>query len=188
MKLFLTARIPDATRVLLVESGSRAVLELALARMAAIFPQASFDLCTCFPGLPASQAVQQVWRVTEAPGLLSKLGLAFRIARTRPPIAALVFSGEPIMFNWKLILLLLLPSKILVVNEHGDFFWLDAANLTVLRQFLGVRWGVSGEELVRGFSRLVCFPFVFVFLLVGTGWTYLKRWVRLLAWRFGSSP
>ena len=188
MKLFLTARIPEATRVLLVESGSRAVLERALVRMRLIFPHARFELCTCFHGWPTAQPIERVWRVTEAPGFFSKCGLALRIARSRPPIAALLFSGEPIMFNWKLALLLLLPSKLLVVNEHGDFFWLDRANLAVLRQFLGARWGVSGEELVRSLCRSVSFPFVFLFLLLGAAVAYLKRWLRLLMWRVRSSP
>ncbi len=130
MRFFLTGRIPEPTRILLVESGSRAMLERAVARMRPIFPHTRFELCTCFPGLPAVEAVDRVWRVTDARGLSSKLALLFRIVRSRPPIAALLFSGEPILFNWKLALLLLLPSKLLVVNEHGDFFWLDRVNLT----------------------------------------------------------
>src|SRR5262245_52795247 len=123
MRWFLTGRIPEPTRILLVESGSRLVLERAAAGMQRAFPQARLGLCTCFPGLP-TPAPARVWRVTDARSVGAKLGMAWHMARSRPPVAALLFSGEPIMFNWKILLLFLLPSKIIIVNENGDFFWL----------------------------------------------------------------
>ena len=187
MKLFLTGRIPEVTRILLVESGSREVMQRGLVSLFRVFPEAQFDLCTCFPGLPAvgppTPPIARVWRVTEAQSLASKLGLVFHIARTRPPVAALLFSGEPIMLKWKLLLLLLLPSKMLVVNEHGDFFWLDRTHMSTVRQFLGARWGVNGDDLVRGMCRRAAFPFVFLFLLIAGMVTYTMRWLRLLVMR-----
>ena len=92
------------------------------------------------------------------------------------------------MLKWKLVLLLLLPSKMLVVNENGDFFWLDRTNMSTVRQFLGSRWGVNGDDLVRGICRWAAFPFVFLFLLVTGMLTYAWRWLRLLAMRFLAIP
>ena len=184
MKFFLTGRAPAADRILLVESGSRHVLERAIAGMERGFPGAHLELCTCFPGLPAAATpFDRVWRVTEAPSLGAKLRMACEIAGTRPPIAALLVSGEPIMFNWKAVLLFLLPSKILLVNENGDFFWLDRPNLGTLRQFLGARLGMNGEGMLRGVCRFVAFPFVFVFLLLFAAASYSLRWSRLLWWK-----
>ena len=141
------------------------MLERAVAGMERGFPGVAFDLCTCFPGLPATSTVMsRVWRVTDAPSPGAKLRMAREIAATNPPIAALLFSGDPVMFNWKMILLALLPSKILLVNENGDFFWLDRPNLPTLRQFLGARLGMNGEGMLRGLTRVLTFPFVFLFL------------------------
>src|SRR5712672_1807681 len=133
MKYFFSGAGPAATRILLVESGSRRVMERAIAGMERGFPGASLELCTCYPGTPAaSAAFGKVWRVTDAPSFGAKWKMARTIAASQPPIAALLFSGEPVMFNWKMILLFLLPSKILLVNENGDFFWLDRPNIHTL--------------------------------------------------------
>jgi hypothetical protein len=185
MKFFLTGRGPAADRILLVESGSRHVLERAIAGMTRGFPGARLELCTCFPGLPASASdFERVWRVTDAPSLGAKWRMARAIAASRPPVAAMLFSGEPILFNWKAALLVLLPSKILLINENGDFFWLDRTNLATLRQFVGARLGMNGEGMLRGVCRVVAFPFVLVFLLIAGAATYIMRWARLLYWKW----
>lgn len=182
MRYFLRGRIPDAQRVLLVESGSRWVLEKAYARMRSIFPGARFDLCTCFSGEPAPGGFENVYRVTDAPGTVAKVKMLLAMRRSRAPIAALVFSREPILLPWKLALMALLPAKLLVVNENGDFFWLDWRNRTVLKQFMGSRMGVDGLELLRTVSRVLVFPLVFVFLALGALAAYSRRWLRLLGW------
>ena len=183
MKWFLSGGSPEPTRILLVESGSRHLLERAVGEMKHHFPKAHFDLCTCFPGVIQAVPVEQVWRVNDARSLGSKLSLARTVVRTKPPIAALLFSGEPVMFNWKMLLLAALPSKIIVINEHGDFFWLDRKNLRVLRSFVGARLGVGGDAFLRTISQVLVFPFVFLFLVFYTLVTYLARWTRLLLWK-----
>jgi hypothetical protein len=188
VKYFLSGSSPAATRILLVESGSRRVLERAIAGVERGFPGVTLELCTCYPGVPAAAtAFQKVWRVTDAPSYGPKWRMAREIAATRPPIAALLFSGEPVMFTWKMLLLVLLPSKILLVNENGDFFWLDRSNLSTLRQFLGARLGMNGEGLLRGLCRVVMFPLVFLFLLLFAGIGYVVRWSRLLYWKLTGS-
>ena len=188
MRHFLSGSSPAASRILLVESGSRRVLELAIAGVERGFPGVALELCTCYPGLPvASTAFGKVWRVTDAPSYGPKLRMAREIAATQPPIAALMFTGEPIMFTWKMLLLVLLPSKILLVNENGDFFWLDRPNLSTLRQFLGARLGMNGEGLLRGLCRVVMFPLIFLFLLLSAGISYAMRWSRLLYWKLTDS-
>jgi len=184
MRFFFRRRIPPVNRVLLVESGSRWILEKAHERMRSIFPQARYDLCTCFPGEPAPGGFDHVFRVTEARGSLSRLKMALAMRRLRPAAAALLFTGEPIMLPWKLLLMLLLPSKVLVVNENADFFWLDWGNRAIARQFLVVRAGVNGAEFLRAACRLLLLPLVFVFLAVNALFAYAVRWARLLSWRF----
>ncbi len=157
-------------------------MEKAYARMRSIFPQARFDLCTCFPGLPADGSFDTVFRVTDAGDALSKGRMVLAMRHARPSIAALVFSGEAILLPWKLLLMLLLPSKLLVVNENGDFFWLDWSNRAVLREFLRVRFGVDGLELLRACYRALILPLSVLFLAVLALFSYLGRWTRLLYW------
>ena len=184
MRYFLRRRVPEVGRILLVESGGRAVMEKACQRMTAMFPGARFELCTCYPGAPASSAPDRVFRATDAPGFFAKLKMLRAIRRARPPVAALLFTGEPILFWWKLAILVLAPAKILVVNEHGDFFWLDWGNRAVVRQFMLARAGVNGAEILRRACRILVFPFVFLFLGLYALCAYLVRWTRLLAWKF----
>jgi len=189
MRWFLSGRSPDPARILLVESGSRHLMERAVAAMSRHFPTARFDLCTCFPGVIETAPVEQVWRVNEARSFGAKLSLARAVIRTRPPIAALLFSGEPVMFNWKMLLLAALPSKIIVINEHGDFFWLDRRHLKILRSFVGARLGVGGDAFLRAITQLLVFPFVFLYLVFYALVTYLARWTRLILWKVsGSDP
>jgi hypothetical protein len=182
MRYFLRRHIPQPERVLLVESGSRWILEKAWERMRAIFPGARYDLCTCFPGEPAPGGCQRVFRVTEAGGLTGKLRMLLAMRRAAAPIAALLFTTEPILRTWKLALLLLLPSKLLIVNENADFFWLDRSNLGVIRQFMAVRAGVGGAEFLRSAFRIAVFPFVLIFLAISALCAYAVRWTRLLVW------
>ena len=78
---------------------------------------------------------------------------------------------------------MLFRSKILLINENGDFFWLDRPNLPTLRQFVGARLGMNGEGMLRGVCRVVSFPFVLAFLMLAGAFTYLMRWTRLLYWK-----
>ena len=182
MRYFFRSRIPEPRTVLLVESGSRSVMEKAYARMTPIFSQARFELCTCFPGVPAPGGFERVYRVTEATDAASKWNMLLAMRRSRPPVAALLFTTDPILFRWKLLLMLLLPSKLLVVNENADFFWLDWSNRDLIRRFLGARLDVEGAELLRAAFRLLLFPFAFTFLACYALFAYLGRWLRLLSW------
>lgn len=182
MKYFFRRHIPRADRVLLVESGSRWILEKAWERMRPIFPGARYELCTCFPGEPSPGGSERTFRVTEAPGVGGKLRMLLAMRRSRTPVAALLFTTERILLPWKLALLFVLPSKLLIINENADFFWLDRSNLAVIRRFLAVRAGVNGAELLRAVFRVAVFPLAFVFLAGSALVAHTVRWWRLLSW------
>ena len=182
MRYFFRSRIPEPGTVLLIESGSRSVMEKAYARMRPLFSQARFELCTCFPGVPAPGDFERVYRVPEAADAASKWKMLLTMRRSRPPVAVLLFTSEPILLRWKLLLMFLLPSKLLVVNENGDFFWLDWSNRAIIRRFLGARLDVEGAELLRSACRVLLFPFVLAFVGCYALFAYLGRWLRLLSW------
>jgi hypothetical protein len=54
----LTGRLPAITRVLLIESGRREILERLIPALRRIWGDAvQLDLLTCYPGLPAGSAL-----------------------------------------------------------------------------------------------------------------------------------
>src|SRR5690242_5309161 len=67
VKFFFTRRQPEATRILLVESGSRYLLEGLISGIRSTYGEDIFvDLVTCYPGLPEGfrQETTRVYRVT----------------------------------------------------------------------------------------------------------------------------
>ena len=182
MKYFFNTRVPAPTDILVLESGPRDVAAQALRGIRALFPQARYHLCTCWPDPPVG-TVASVFRVVEYPSSWDKLRLLWSFRQRRWEILAILCTGEPILLWWKLLALLLLPAKALIVNENADFFWLDWGNWRIVRRFAAIRWGVSQEGLLQAFARALIFPLTLLFLLATAAWLYLRRWRRLLGWK-----
>ena len=182
MKYFFRRKIPATTDILIIESGSPAVARRALERIRKHFPEARYHLCTCQPDAP-SASYTSVFRAADYPTVWKKLGLLYSFCRPGWNILAILCTGEPILLRWKLMALAMLPAKVLVVNEHSDFFWLDWENRRTLRQLASIRWGVNLEEFFATLLRLLVFPFTLLLLLVTAGLLYLRRAWRLLTWK-----
>ena len=67
----------------------------------------------------------------------------------------------------------------LIVNENGDYFWLDRGNWRIIRRFVLFRSGLSGAGAVRTLARLAAFPFTLTYLMLYTAWVHLRRKVRV---------
>lgn len=177
MRYFFRRRVPEFTRVLVIESGSRGVVERMLL---VIYPRQAerVDLVTCFPGLPCGFDADRgaVYRVNEY--ARRRRRLVAELAANRYTIAVLLCTGEPIMTKWKWLLAACLPVKVLVVNENCDYFWLDYSNWRILRHFVLVRAGLSGAGAVTTLARLAAFPFTVAYLLLYTARVHLRRKVR----------
>lgn len=185
MKWFLSRRAPEIDRLLLVESGPRGLAEQVIPRLRGAFgADLTIDLLTCLPTDPqglngAAGRPGRVWRVIDCASGGDRRRLLGRIRRERYPAAAMLCAGDRIMFRWKAAGMLLFPSKILIVNENADFFWLDRGEWrTALRFALG-RGGLLEESAVRTVARVAAFPFSFAYLLAYAGWVHLSRAARL---------
>ena len=179
MRYFFTRRVPDARDVLLIESGAPEVAQRAIENMTRLFPAARFHLCTCQSGADP-EVFSSVFRAADYPTTWSKVRLLMSFFRRRWPVLAILCTGEPILWRWKLLAVLLLPAKVLVVNENADFFWLDWQNWRTLRRLAGIRWGVNFEESFYTLLRILIFPFTFLFLLLTAGLLFGRRLRRLL--------
>ena len=175
MRGFLTRDVPAVTRILLVESGPRALGQKALERLRAVFPDAQIDTLCCLPVPPAGAAT--AWKVQDHPS--GRLGLLRELRRQRHPVAAVLIGGDGIMAPWRWATIACLPSKFLIVNENADFFWLDRGHLGPLTQFLQHRSGLGDGSVLRTIQQVAAFPFVLAYLLIYAAYVHTVRAVRI---------
>jgi hypothetical protein len=168
VRYFLSRRDPPLTRLLLIESGSRSIIEGILPHLRTVWgPEAAIDLVTCYPGMPAGFGPQTVvYRVNEYGSPQRRRELIRLLRSRRYSIAGMICSAEPIMTKWKWLIALRVPAKIFILNENCDYFWLHRTSIAAIRQFSLVRLGLSGAGAFRTAGRLILFPFSVLFLLL----------------------
>jgi hypothetical protein len=135
------------------------------------------DLVTCYPGLPEGfrPEATTVYRVTEYRGRQGRARLYRELERNRYSILGVICSAEPIMTKWKWTLAARLPAKVFVLNENGDYFWIDYGHWAVIRHFVLFRAGLAGAGAVRTLARLALFPFSLLYLLGYAAAVHLTR-------------
>ena len=178
-KLFSQA-IPPFDRVLLVESGSRYLVEDMLSGLYDLYPRMRLDLLTCYAGLPRTFREDRgdFFRVTDYPGGAGRSHLYRQLKARRYTVLGIVCSGEPIMTKWKWSVVAQIPAKLLVLNENGDYFWTDYSNWKTIRHFVLFRAGLAGSGAVTTLARLLLFPFTLAYLLLYAGTVHLRRRLR----------
>ncbi len=166
-------------RILLVESGSRRLIEDLIPNLAPIFGgPLSIDLVTCYAGAPAHFGAGKIFRVMDytSPGL--RAGLFRELAANDYNAMGIICSGEPVMSKWKWMLTYRVPAKVFILNENGDYVWLDREHLGTLWEFLRFRSGLAGAGAVRTLARLLLFPFSLLFLIVYATVAHARRGIR----------
>ena len=181
MRHFLRRWTPPFTRALLIESGSRGLLENFIPWIYANFgPDAQVDVLTCFGDAPRAlnPATSTVFQLADyqTPDGRGRL-LADLLARNYT-VLVIICSAEPIMFKWKWWLAGKLPLKTLILNENGDFFWIDRTQWRLLLHFVLYRAGLTGEGAAPRIAQLLLFPLTLAYLLLFAGWVHLKRALR----------
>ena len=176
MRYFLTRREPPLTRILLIESGSRSLVEGLLPHIRSVWKDTPIDLVTCYAGLPEGFSPNDhVYRVTEYGSPEGRRELIRLLREQRYTIGGMICSGEPIMTKWKWLIALRIPAKIFIINENGDYFWLHRDHAANIREFTLVRLGLSGAGAIRTIGRLLIFPFSVLFLLLYAFTAHLRR-------------
>ena len=174
-------RLPPVQRVLLVESGSRELLEALLPKLPGLFGQpVAVDLVTCYGGVPKGFGDGEVHRVADYGSPALRATLYRKLQANRYQVTGLICSGEPVMNKWKWMLALRVPAKVFLLNENGDYVWMDREHLPTLWEFARFRSGLAGAGAVRTLGRLLLFPFSLIFLLSYALAVHLRRRVRLI--------
>lgn len=181
MRYFLTRREPPATRILLVESGSRGIYEGLISGLRSSYGSEIFvDLLTCFAGLPRGfdPARTRVYRVSDYRTPAARKQLLRELAGNGYSILGMICSGEPVMTKWKWAAAMRVPAKIFVLNENGDYFWLDYSHWRAISGFVLFRAGLTGSGAVRTIARMLLFPFTLLYLLLYASTVHFRRALR----------
>jgi hypothetical protein len=180
VRYFLTRGHPGEARILLVESGSRRLLEDLIPVLRDIYGPVPVDLATCYAGLPAGldPAAARVYRVSDYRGRAGRKRLYRELEATGYTILGMICSEEPVMTKWKWALALRLPAKVFILNENGDFFWLDRGHGAAIRGFVLYRAGLAGAGAVRTLARFFLFPFTLAYLLAYAAAVHSRRALR----------
>ena len=182
MRRFLSKGIPNFNRVLLVESGSRQLFEDLLRDLYKVHPHMRADLLTCFAGVPDHYRADRgsVYRVGDYRGSRARRKLYAELKSNRYDVTGVICAAQPIMTRWKWMVAARVPAKVFVLNENGDYFWLDRGHLGIIRQFISFRAGLSGAGAVRTLARLAAFPFALLYLVLYAATVHFRRKLRTL--------
>jgi hypothetical protein len=181
LRYLLSRHIPPFSRVLLVESGSRSLLERLIPVLyEAGAPDAVIDLVTCYGGAPDALDAEQsrIFRVSDYGGGARREKLIGDLVARGYGVIGIICSAEPIMTKWKWWLAAKVPAKVFIINENGDYFWLDWSQWRTMLHFALFRAGLTGAGAVPSLARLLFFPFTFAYRLSFAGWVHLRRALR----------
>ena len=180
MRYLLTGRQPAAAAILLVESGSRAILERMLPPLRQSWGAGvPIDLVSCFATLPQGFPPEtRLYRVADYRGSEGRGKLYRELAGHGYSHIGIICSAEPLATKWKWMLAARLPVKVFMINENADYFWLDRTHLANIWDFVLLRTGLAGSGAVRILAQLFSFPFTFAYLLLYATTVHARRVLR----------
>jgi hypothetical protein len=180
VKYFFRKRGPVLNRIVLVESGPREIFEKLLPYLYPHCP--AIDLVTCYVGTPPGFDVTRgdIYQVADYQGKEGRARLYAELRTRGYGGIGIICADQPIMTKWKWALAAQIPAKLFVVNENGDFFWVDYTNWKFIGHFFLFRAGLTGAEAVPTLTRLALFPFTLLFLLAYAAWVQLRRKMRMI--------
>ena len=167
--------------ILLVESGSRGILERVLGHLRNSWgSDVRIDLVTCFAGFPGGldPNTSRLFNVADFRGRDGRRQLYREVAANRYDLVGIICSGEALMTKWKWALALRLPAKVFIINENADYFSVDRGHLRNLRWLVAVRSGLTGAGAVRTLASALVFPFTFLYLLLYATTVHTRRALR----------
>lgn len=168
--------------MVLVESGSRHLVENLLPGLYETYgDRIQLDLVTCYAGLPAGFRPEQglVLRITEYAGAAGRAQVVNELRARNHTVIGIICSDEAIMTKWKWMLAARVQAKLFILNENGDYFWVDRSNWRTLLHFVLFRAGLTGTDAVVTMGRILLFPVSLLYLLGFASVVHFRRKVRI---------
>lgn len=181
VRYVLTRRHPPTSRILVVESGPRHVLERLLPALDRNYPEVrQIDILTCYPGVPENfdPGRGRIFHVQDYRGSAARRRLFRELTNRRPDICGMLCTGAPIMTAWKWLTAWRMPSKVFLVNENSDYFWLDRGHWRILLNFAMQRAGLGSGDALSQIGGALLLPLTFTILLVYAAQVHFRRWLR----------
>jgi hypothetical protein len=181
---FRPHKAPPIERMLLVESGSRHLIERVIPGLRQIYGEhVRFDLFTCFPGVPNTidPASSRIYRTADYQSTVSRSQLYRELTANDYQVTGIICSAEPIMTKWKWMLAFQLPSRVFLLNENGDYVWFDRNHADLLFAYAQLRLGFEGAGAVRTVARIVLLPLTLLYLITYALLVHARRALRLIA-------
>jgi hypothetical protein len=137
-------------------------------------------LVSCFAALPAGfdAASTRVYRVSDYRGRSGRVRLYRELIANGYTHMGVICSGEPLMTKWKWALTWKVPAKVFIINENGDYFWLDRSHFKTIREFVLLRTGLAGSGAVRTLAGVAILPFTLLYLLLYAATQHVRRALR----------
>jgi len=181
VRYFLRRRHPPVNAILLVESGSRRLLERLVPHLRQNWgSDILIDLVTCYSGLPEGfhPETTRVYPVGDYRGRRLRGQLYRQLRKNRYAFTGIICSGEPLMTKWKWALALRVPAKVFLINENADYFWFDIHNWNKMRILALQRSGLAGAGAARMLAQVIAFPFTLLYLLLYATAVHTRRALR----------
>lgn len=181
MRYFFRRHLPPSSRILLIESGSRSLIEGVIPHLRSGFGEGTqIDLVTCYPGTPKG-IDGRVFRISDyRDGAVGRVRLLSELRTVDYGIAGMICAAEPIMTKWKWWLAARVPAKFFILNENGDYFWFDWERRATIAQFAAYRAGLTGTAAVPALVRFFLFPLSLAYLILYACTVHLRRRIRML--------
>jgi hypothetical protein len=181
LRYFFRRHLPPCSRILLIESGSRHLIEGVIPLLRSGFGETlEIDVVTCYPGSPRG-CDGRIFRVGDYGGGAAGRGrLLGELAAREYRLAGMICSAEPVMTKWKWWLAARLPAKFFLLNENGDYFWFDWERRKTILQFAVYRAGLTGAAAVPAIVRFLLFPLTLAYLILYACTVHLRRRIRML--------
>jgi hypothetical protein len=181
VRYFLSHGHAPVSSILLVESGSRHLLERAIVPLRHTWGDDIFvDLVTCYSGLPRgfSPETTRVYHVGDYRGRAGRRRLYRQLVQNRYGMVGIVCSAQPLMTKWKWALALRIPAKVFIINENGDYFPVEIYQWINLWRLILIRAELDDGGAVRTLARVISFPFTLLYLLLYATTVHTRRALR----------
>ena len=70
------------------------------------------------------------------------------------------------MLKWKWMFAARVPAKFFVLNENGDYFWMQYDRWRIMLHFILFRAGLTGGAAIPTIARLLFFPVMLLYLML----------------------
>jgi hypothetical protein len=182
MRFVLSRRTPPFDRILMIESGQRHISERFLEHLYQVRQARNVDLLSCYTDVPSGFDINRgrVFFTHQATTGRARNDLFRDLAKRGYSAVCVLCTGDPIMTKWKWMTAARVPSKVLIVNENIDFYWLDIHHWRSAKAMLRHRMGLHGTGPFRMIADVLTLPVALAVLLAYAAGVHARRLLRTL--------